>query len=186
MATVADNGPAGSGVIQMGPGVTDSVVVNGAAVKSIELRGVGTSTVDLAWKPPRPTPKSYRVELRYLSLDAEDRLRVDWRPYAKVTVRPTQELVTARVSGLPEGTRETLRVVAVDDDGRLALPSLTLAATTRAASTWWHITPLKVLIFLLLVCLGLLIYRKWEEQQILRSIDESRAAAREADLSLRP
>ena len=166
-------------------GGVDSVVLNEAPVKDINLRGQGTSTLDLSWTPPRPTPKSYRVELRYLRLDEDEKLHVDWRPYAKVDVRVAPDTVKAQVSGLPAGQRQTIRVVAVDDAGHLALPSPTLSVMTRPASTWWHVTPLKVLAALLLACMGLLIYRKWEEQQILRSIDESRAE-RDAGLMYRP
>ena len=175
------NGPAADPSLNLPAGGADSVVLNEAAVKTFEVRGIGTSTLDLAWTPPRPTPRSYRIELRYLPIDAAGNLRVDWRPWAKIEVRPTQERVTARVNGLPEGTRQYLRVVAVDDLGHLSAPSAMVMATTRLASTWWHVTPLKVLIFLLFVCFGLLIYRKWEERQIVRELDESRAA-RNADL----
>ena len=176
-------GTAGNDARNLTPPV-GSVVVNQAAVKTLDVSGVGTSTFDLAWTPPRPTPKAYRVELRYLSMDQDERLRVDWRPYAKVDILPTQARVTARVSGLPSGTRQTVRVVAVDDAGRLAPPSASAVVETRLASTWWHITPLKVLIFLLLCCGAALIYKKWEERQILRDVD-ARRAAREADLMYR-
>ena len=166
-------------------GGKDSVVLNTATVKTVEVRDAGVTTLDLAWTPPRPVPKAYRVEMRYLTLDADDNLRVDWRPYAQVDIRSTPTLVTARLSGLAAGTRPTLRVVAVDSAGRLAAPSATLMATLRQPSTWWHVTPLRVLFALLALCLGLLIYRKWEDQQILRSIDESRAARNEG-LMYRP
>ena len=177
-------GVAGNGTLELPTGGPDSVVLNEASVKALEARGVGTTTVDLAWNPPRPTPRSYRVELRYLSLDSDDKLRVDWRPYAKVDIHPTQSRVTARVSGLPDGTRQYVRVVGVDDDGRLAAPSPVLMFETRVAPTWFHVTPLKVLFASLLLCLGLLIYRKWEEHQILQELADSRAA-RDADLMYR-
>ncbi len=147
-------GVAGNGTLELPTGGPDSVVLNEAAVKAIEGRGVGTTTIDLAWNPPRPTPRSYRVELRYLSLDSDDKLRVDWRPYAKADIHPTQSQVTARVSGLPGGTRQYVRVVAVDDEGRLAAPSPVLMFETRVAATWFHITPLKVLIGLLFAVPG--------------------------------
>ena len=161
-----------------------SVDVNQASVKAVEVAAVSTSTLDLAWKTPAPAPKSYRIELRYLSLDIGDKLRVDWRPYARVDIRPTQSQVTARISGLDPGTHQTLRVVAVDAAGRLAPPSPVVVVVMRQASTWWHITPLKVLVFLLMICGGLMIYRRWELRQVMRSIDESRAA-RNADLMFR-
>ena len=185
VAPSADStGTVGGGALNLTPPV-GSVTLNQAAVKSVDVRGVTTSTFDLAWTPPRPTPKSYRIELRYLSLDSDERLRVDWRPYARVDIEPTQTRVTAHVSGLPSGTRQTVRVVAVDDDGRLAPPSPLLVIETRLAPTWWHVTPLKVLTFLLLVCGGALIYKKWEERQMVRDMDERRAA-RDADLMYRP
>ena len=180
-ANRAGPGVTGNGTLELPTGGPDSVVLNEAAVKAIEARGVGVSTIDLAWIPPRPTPRSYRVELRYLSLDSDDKLRVDWRPYAKADIRPTQSRVTAHVSGLGAGTRQYVRVVAVDDEGRLATPSPVLMFTTGLASTWFHVTPLKVLFASLALCLGLLIYRKWEEHQILQELADSRAA-RDADL----
>ena len=175
-------GVTGNGTLELPTGGPDSVVLNEATVKAIEARSVGVNTIDLAWTPPRPTPRFYRVELRYLSLDSDDRLRVDWRPYAKADIRPTQSRVTARVSGLPAGTRQYVRVVAVDDEGRLATPSPVMMFETGSAPTWFHVTPLKVLFASLALCLGLVIYRKWEERQILQELADSRAA-RAAELT---
>jgi hypothetical protein len=145
-------------------------------VKQIKLRRAGRTTLDISWKPMVPAPKSYRVELRYLALDAQGKLRIDWRPYAQADIHVEQDLCTAVVRGLPPQTRQTLRVVALDFSARVQGASATLQASTLPEPNFWRVTPLRVLVALLLLCLGLAIRRRWEERQILREIDESRAA----------
>jgi hypothetical protein len=148
-------------------------------VKELKLRSAGRTTLDISWKPMTPSPRIYRVELRYLTVDSNDKLRIDWRPYAQVDMRLSKDLCIATVRGLPSQTRETLRVVAIDFSGRVAGASATLQAFTLSPSSFWRITPLRVLFALLLLCFGLAWRRRWEERQILREIDESRAASRE-------
>ena len=148
-----------------------------SGIKQIKLRARGRSTLEVSWKPIKPSPRFYRIELRYLTLDSEGKLRIDWRPYAQVDIQMGKDLCTAAVHGLPAGTRQTLRVVAVDFSGRLAGGSATLQATTTAASTFWQVTLFKVLMASLLLCLGLLLRKRWEERRLLRDLAESRAAS---------
>jgi hypothetical protein len=137
----------------------------------------GRSTLDISWKPLAPKPRSYRVELRYLAIDAQNKLRIDWRPYAQVDIHVGKDLCTATVRRLPPGTRQTLRVVAIDFSGRIAGGSATLQAATLPAANFWRVTPLRVLVALLLLCGALALRRRWEVRQMLREIDESRAAS---------
>jgi hypothetical protein len=152
--------------------------VNPAHVTRVLVTGTTTTTVSLAWKPPVPLPRNYRIEIRYLTFDetAPDNLRIDWRPYAQAEVHARVDQVTAILHNLPAGTRETMRVVAVDSAGQLGMPSPQVNATTLPASTWWHPTLLKVLVTLLIVCLVWMAYRRLEERRLLREIEESRLA----------
>jgi hypothetical protein len=148
-----------------------------SGVKQIKLVKAGRSTLDISWKPLAPKPRSYRVELRYLAIDAQNKLRIDWRPYAQVDIHVGKDLCTATVRRLPPGTRQTLRVVAIDFSGRIAGGSATLQAATLPAANFWRVTPLRVLVALLLLCGALALRRRWEVRQMLREIDESRAAS---------
>ncbi len=121
-----------------------------------------------------PTPKSYRVEMQHLSLDPNDKLVVDWRPYALVEFKAEHGFVNAQVSGLPANTPQGLRIVAVDTTGRLATPSRLRVVYTLPPATWWRPTPLKVLFALLLVCGGLMLRQRLETRQILSELDASR------------
>ena len=123
---------------------------------------------------PSPAPKRYRVEIRYLSLDPDDRLLVDWRPYAQVEYQPAPGFVTAHLYGLSPETQVCLRVVSVDAAGRLSTPSPLMITYTLPAATWWRPTALKLLWVLLFICGGMVVRNRWETSQILREIDESR------------
>jgi hypothetical protein len=146
-----------------------------SGIKHLTLRNSTRSTLDISWQPASPIPASYRVELRYLTIDSTGQLRVDWRPYALTEIRPSPSLVTATVRGLPAGVEETLRVVASDSGGRITASSATLQAATLPPSELWTITPLRVAVLLFLICLALVIRRRLELRQILREIDESRS-----------
>ena len=159
--------------LTLGPRDQTAIPLNEAMVKRVDVRSVGSSTVDLAWKPPDPKPASYRVELRYLSME-DDKVRLDWRPYALVEVNAGRDEVTAHLRGLPSTGLQFVRVVAVDHAGRLSSPSPLLTLALHPPSTWWHPTLLKVLAALLLVCGGLVLYKRWEDQQMLQEIDASR------------
>ena len=150
-----------------------SIPVNEAKVREVKVTGVGRSTVDLSWKAPVPRPAKYRVEVRYLLVE-DDRARVDWRPYAQSEVKVGRDDVTAHLRGLPSGGLQMLRIVAVDGAGRLAAPSPMTVVMMDQPATWWKPSWLKVLILLLLVCGALALRKRWEDQQILTDIDESR------------
>ena len=182
LAAVTTGGSNEKGVAGYDPtfGLTDrtQVPLNEAAVKQVSVRGVSASTVDLAWKPPTPRPASYRVEIRYVTVE-DDKIQVEWRPYALVEVNAGKDEVTAHLRGLPSTLLQMIRVVAVDSAGRLASPSPMYTVQMKTPSTRWNVTPLKVLIALLILCGGLAVRKRWEDQQILREIDESRRVKNE-------
>jgi hypothetical protein len=151
------------------------VTYTDSGIKHLTLRDSTRSTLDISWQPALPPPQNYRVELRYLTVDSTGQLRVDWRPYAQVDIRPSPSLVTATIRNLPAGALQTLRVVASDSGGRTTASSATLQAATLPPSDWLRITPLRVVVLLFLVCLTLVIRRRLELRQILREIDESRS-----------
>ncbi len=165
----------GDGLPSM-PSATDPAGADSdvSGVTALSVRARGRTTLDLSWRVPTPPPKSYRVELRYLSLDPDDRLVVEWRPYARVEFTTAQGFVNARLTGLSPDSQECLRIVAVDATGQLATPSPLLVVDTLPPATWWRPTPLKVLFALLLLCGGLVLRNRWEVSQMLREIDDSR------------
>ena len=147
---------------------------DGDGVPAFNILARGRTTLDLSWRALTPPPKSYRVELRYLSLDSDDKLIVQWQPYARVEFTTAHGFVNARLTGLPPDSQECVRIVAVDTAGRLATPSPLRVVYTLPAATWWHLTPLKVLFALLLLCGGLVLRNRLEVRQVLRELDESR------------
>ncbi len=146
-----------------------------SGIKHLQFRGATRTTLDISWQGLNPAPKNYRIELRYLTIDGE-KLGIDWRPYGQVTIQASTGLCTATIRGITPGTRQTVRVVAVDFSGRLLAGSATIQANTLPPSTFWQITPLKTLFGLLLLCGALVVRRRWEERQLLRAMAESRAA----------
>ena len=173
-----ESGSTGHG-LTLGRDDLTSVPLNEATVRRVDVRGVSSSTVDLAWHAPTPKPASYRVELQYISVDNTDKVRVDWRPYALVDVSVGRTEVTAHLRGLPSTGLEMIRVVSVNGAGQLASPSPVVTVAMRLPSTWWRPTPLKILFALLVLCGALEIRRRREIQQMFREIDESRRARNE-------
>lgn len=155
----------------------DPAFLNEAGVEKLESRWSDAHSMKLAWKTPDPAPKSYRVELRYLSQDSDHRLVIDWRAYAKAEFQPAAHETTALLTGLPAGTRQTVRVVAVDARGRAAAPSREIQVEMAQGVDWLRITPLRLMLLALAVCLVMLWRRKRETRQILQSISESRSPA---------
>ena len=140
-----------------GGGIVVPTETDEGAVAALQVVDRSRSTLDLRWRVPAPAPKSYRVEIRYLSLDPDDRLVVEWRPYAQVEYKGSSGFMTAHLFGLPAETQVSLRVVSVDTAGRLATPSPLVVAYTLPASTWWRPTALKVLLVLLVICGGVVL-----------------------------
>lgn len=155
----------------------DPAIFNEAGVEKVESRWSNAHSLKLAWKTPNPPPKSYRVELRYLSQDPDHKLVIDWRSYAKVECQPGARESVAVLTGLPAGTRQTARVVAVDSRGRAAPPSREVQVEMAPGADWLRITPLRVMLAALAVCLVMLWRRKRETRLLLQSISEARAPA---------
>ncbi len=155
----------------------DPAILNEVGVEKVELRWSDAHGMKLAWKTPQPPPKSYRVELRYLSQDPDHKLVVDWRSYAQVEFQSTTGETAVILRGLPAGIRQTVRVVAVDSRGRAAAPSPWIQVEMTPGTNWLRITPLRVMVAALIVCLVMVWRRKRETRLILNSISESRAPA---------
>jgi hypothetical protein len=179
-ASGAAEGAAGSSRPNLAPGEQFTnpafATLNEAGVDRVQLRWRDSRSMKIAWKTPEPKPKNYRVELRYLSIESGGGdLQIDWRPYAKTEIQIDKGETVATLRGLPPGTRQTLRVVAVDSRGRFAAPSAMIQVEMLPGSNWWRITPLRVLCLALAVCLGLLWRRRQQEKEILQEIDDARA-----------
>ena len=164
-----------------------TAVANEAQVTAVKVIAVGASTVELAWQPPVPLPRSYRVELRSFAYDEreEGKVRIDWLPYARTDFRVHAAEVRATLRGLNPGEPLTVRVVSVDADGQLSQPSPLVEVVTAAGSTWWRPTALKTLVVLLAICGGLMARKRWQERQLLRELDTRQAVADEQP-SFRP
>ena len=180
-ATPAANDNTNGATHGSAPGQDDltSIPLNEAQVTHLEASNVTSSTVDLSWKAPLPKPASYRVELQYISVGADDKVQVNWRPYAQVEIKTGLTDVTAHLRGLPPTGLQMMRVVSVDAAGQLSSPSSVMTVAMDLPPTWWRPTPLKILVGLLLICGAIAIRRRWEVQQMLRDIDESRRAQNE-------
>lgn len=159
------------------PAGRDPAILNDAGVEKLEVRWSDAHGMKIAWKTPSPPPKGYRVELRYLSLDPDHNLVVDWRSYARVEFTTAAGETAAVLCGLPSGTRQTVRVVAVDGQGRAAAPSSFVQADLAPGANWLRITPLRLMLMALAVCLALIWRRKRETRLILQSISDARTPA---------
>ncbi len=161
-----------------------AAAVNEARVTAVKVLAVGPSTVELAWKPPVPLPRAYRIERRSFARDDREtgNVRIDWLPYERADFRVRADQVTATLRGLAAGEPVTVRVVSVDAAGQLSPPSPLVNAMTAPGSTWWHPTPLKMLVALLALCGGLLARKRWRERQLLRELDARQVAADEPTL----
>ncbi len=146
---------------------TGTVFTNEARVTEIKVLAVGSSTVELAWKPPVPLPRSYRIERRSFARDdrAEGGVRIDWLPYERVDFRVRTDQVTATLRGFTRDEWVSMRVVSVDTAGRLAPPSPLVNVITLPGAGWWHPTLLKGLCLLLAGCLAFVIRQRWQERQ---------------------
>lgn len=156
----------------------DPAIFNEAGVIKVERRWNDAHNIKLAWKTPEPAPKTYRVELRQLSIDPDTkRLLIDWRAYAQIEYQPGARETTAILHGLPGATRQTIRVVAVDGRNRAAAPSAWVQVDLPPGADWFRVTPLRVLLLALAGCVVLLIRRKRETRLILSEMTASRASA---------
>lgn len=115
-------------------------------LERIELAGVGTDFLELAWEKPNPDspPQSYRVESGEQVYEPTTKMFFrQWTPISEVkplVVGGGKEGV--RLAGLRPAAQYELRVLAVDEQGKVSPPSdiylMTTLATWKMPTWWWY------------------------------------------------
>ncbi len=123
-------------------------VSTASPVKQVRLINVSGNSCELAWDVPGGSVAGYEARMRSLSLDAERNLRIDWVPLKKVSFSKSKGEARARIKGLEDGRRYTLRIIALDTLGRPADPSPDFVFTTKEGS-WPHVTLMQALLLAL-------------------------------------
>jgi hypothetical protein len=127
-------------------------------LERIELAGVGTDFLELAWEKPNPDspPQSYRVEAGQQVYEPTTKMFFrQWTPIVEVkplVVGGGKEGV--RLAGLRPAAQYELRVLAVDEQGKVSPPSDIYLMTTLAPwkmPTWWWYAGVAVLLGVMLL-----------------------------------
>ncbi len=165
-----------------GPGFEAPLMgANEVGVKVVQERSHGRTNLELAWKQPEPLPSKYRVELRYLSLDQEDNLKIDWLPYAKVEYRTGDGQVVANLRDLPAGTNQSIQVVAIDGQGRAAVPSGILQVQLDPALKWWRLSLVQWMLLILAALAVLIVRRHLQDRRTVAQLGLDRVARQRAE-----
>jgi hypothetical protein len=127
-------------------------------LERIELAGVGTDFLELAWEKPNADspPQSYRVEAGQQVYEPTTKMFFrQWTPFSDVkplVVGGGKEGV--RLAGLRPAAQYELRVLAVDEQGKVSPPSDIYLMTTLAPwkmPTWWWYAGVAVLLGVMLL-----------------------------------
>lgn len=127
-------------------------------LERIELAGVGTDFLELAWEKPNADspPQSYRVEAGQQVYEPTTKMFFrQWTPFSDVkplVVGGNKEGV--RLAGLRPAAQYELRVLAVDEEGKVSPPSDIYLMTTLAPwkmPTWWWYAGVVVLLGVMLL-----------------------------------
>jgi Fibronectin type III domain len=127
-------------------------------LKRVDLIGVGTDFLELAWERPHPDspPQSYRVETSQQAY--EPRTKMFFRQW--LLIQSVKPLVLGdgkegvRVEGLRPSAQYELRVMAVDEQGKISEPSDIYLMRTLAPwkiPTWWWYAGAALLLGVLLL-----------------------------------
>jgi len=115
-------------------------------LERIELAGVGKDFLELAWEKPNPDspPQSYRVEASQQAYEPTTKMFFrQWIPMPEVKPLAAGEgKEGVRVGGLRPAAQYELRVLAVDEAGKVSPPSdiylLTTLAPWKMPGWWWY------------------------------------------------
>ena len=82
------------------------------------VRASSAGTAEFSWEPPASSgERQYQMQVRRLSLDAKGKLLQNWIPVPEVRFTTEHGRVTALITGIPPGIRDTARAVALDSGG---------------------------------------------------------------------
>ena len=158
----AHPGPAGR---PAGPGSSVSAMqavglVNGMnpqgtpAIRTIEVRELAPTRIDLAWRPVAEST-GYRVEARRISMKKSGGVEATWVPVAPVEMEPGAKEVRAAITGIPEGAAATIRVVAIGPEGKSLTPSPPLSFSLPRRPTLFTLQRVLLAGFILVFAVGL-------------------------------
>ncbi len=124
---------------------------------SVRLVPLSNSRIKLEWSADAPI-SHYTIEQRYLLLDEEKKIKVQWVPVpsAKITVSGSQGV--ALIEDLDADTAFTFRIVQTDSDARIT----SLPVTHRTPPGFFHRFTWRSFIFPLgVLSLGLILWKRW-------------------------
>lgn len=115
----------------------------------------------LVWLAEQYRPEAYRVERRFLSLDAENELKIDWSPVPQQTVQAFDKKgVRAELTGLEPDQLYVLRLTVEQPGSPERIEVGGIEVTTPSKPPLVQVTLLRGLLLLLAVCIALALWRR--------------------------
>ena len=150
--------PAGRTIAAVFP---DDLRVNLTPAPGVKLRDVTAKGATMEWPAGLTKASQFRVERRNVILDSNRQLAVRWTPLPGVVIRHEGASRIATITGLQPATAYGLRVVALTDAAKASIPLFTQYFSTRVQPSFWpKITPVRVLLVALLVCVAFVLRQR--------------------------
>lgn len=139
----------------------DELRVDLTSAPGVKVREVTTKGATLEW-PAALTPASrFRIESRNVIVDSLGQFAVRWTPLPEVTIRHEGESQIATIAGLQPATAYGLRVIALGAPSETGPILFTQYLSTRInPSIWPEITPFRILLLALAVCVAFLLRQR--------------------------
>lgn len=145
----------------IGSVIPDEMQVDLTSVPGVKVRDVTSKGATLEWPAAMTKASRFRVECRNVIVDSEGQFAVRWTPLPGVALRHEGESRIATITGLQPATAYGLRVVALASEGEAFATLFTQYFSTRVpASIWPKITPVRVLLVALLLCVAFVIRQR--------------------------
>ena len=139
----------------------DDLRVNLTSAPGVKVRDVTAKGATIEWPAAMTNASQFRVEWRNVILDSNHQLAVRWTPLPGVVFRHEGANRIATITGLRPATAYGLRVVALTDDAEAFTPLFTQYFSTRVQPSFWpKITPVRVLLVALLVCVAFVVRQR--------------------------
>jgi len=129
---------------------------------------------DVTWTAERPSANDYLVERRTIGPSPDGGVRISWVHWPEVRISVRDGIATAKFLRLYAGTFWTVRIVALDAEGKRSEPSAPLRIQTqdpfKFGVPWWVLVSV---LFALIIWVGKLRQRSHSEQdyQLSRIFD---------------